>query len=88
MRVRCCDAVSRAFHRAPDRVLAHLCGIEPDGRFFGREEHLHGDHTGQAGDRVAHVLGALGAVHAGDGDFKQTGFTHGEIIAWWGAGKP
>ena len=87
-RVRCCDAVSRPFHRVPDRVLAHLCGIEPDGRLLGREKYIHGNHTGQRGDRVAHVFGALGAVHAGDGDFKQTGFTHGGIIAWWGAGKP
>ena len=74
--------VAGAFHRAADRGQINPGRIEAHNRLLGGQEDIDRCHARQVGNCVADVLGALGAIHAGDRDFQGGEFGVRRIIAW------
>ena len=68
--------VAGALDGLPQGGHIHQVGVQPHDRLFGAEQHVRRRHAGHLLDRLLHMEGALGAVHALDGELDCLGCGH------------
>ena len=75
-RIFCGYLVAGALDGLPEGGHVHQVGIQPYDRLFGTQQHVRRGDTRHLLDRMLHVEGALGAVHALDGELDCFGCGH------------